>query len=141
MDIMNIEPNNASSEMTHQLPSTPPKLRYDPKQLPLVKLLKLLKMFARSDSDITYAESCAMHAAWREMDSVSQFALNIQNRVKNRDAKYNLDDLYLYYCQFCVAKKWHPHRQDRFEWMLRLEAKAKAAVDVAGPDGATTTAA
>lgn len=125
MDIMNTEPNDASSETTPQRRCWVSKSRSDPKQMPLIKLLKFLKLFERRDSDIPLVETYALHAAWIEFDSVGQFALHILNRVKTSDTKLAREELYLDYCEFCVANKWHPHRQQQFAWILRLEVKTK----------------
>ena len=72
---------------------TPSKPRLDPKQLPLVKVFKLVKRLARN-GDLTVAEARAVHEAACELDSVGDFALHILHRIKKRNVKANLDELY-----------------------------------------------
>lgn len=136
---MNTAPNSAPSETTTQPDPKPAKPRFDPMQLPMVKLFKLVKAMARN-ADLTNAEACAIHAAMQELDSVGQFAIHLLHRFKKRHAKADRDELYADYRQFCVANKWQPHLQRRFERMLRLEAKMKAAADADSADDVVTTA-
>jgi hypothetical protein len=126
------------TETQMQPDPTPSKPRLDPKQLPLVKLFKLVKKLARN-GDLTLAEARALHGAMCELDSVGQFALHILHRIKSRNAKANLDELYSEYRQFCTSKAWQPHSQWRFERLLRLEGSKKDTDCEDGSVGMTAT--